>query len=186
MIALPGRALNHTSIEYDSGMERSSIVRLWSLHPRYLDPKSLVALWREGLLAQAVLAGQTRGYRHHPQLDRFLQSAAPAHAIAAYLQAVHAEAAGRGYRFDRSKVGPGGACAPLTVARGQLEYEWAHLTAKLQARAPVWLRQFEAVGLPEPHPLFQVIEGPVAAWETMRVLPGTPSTAPGNPPDPRR
>jgi len=31
-------------------------MRLWSLHPRYLDAKGLVALWREGLLAQKVLA----------------------------------------------------------------------------------------------------------------------------------
>ena len=36
-------------------------MRLWSLHPRYLDAKGLVALWREGLLAQAVLKGQTKG-----------------------------------------------------------------------------------------------------------------------------
>jgi len=140
-------------------------VRLWSLHPRYLDSKGLVALWREALLAQAVLAGLTRGYRHHPQLDRFRQCSAPEHAIAAYLQEVQAEAVRRGYRFDAGKVGPGGAFTPLTVARGQLEYEWAHLKAKLQARAAVRLRQFEAVGLPEPHPLFQVVEGGVAAWE---------------------
>jgi hypothetical protein len=38
-------------------------MRLWSLHPQYLDPAGLVAVWREGLLA-----GQTKGYKHHPQL----------------------------------------------------------------------------------------------------------------------
>jgi hypothetical protein len=43
-------------------------MRLWSLHPQYLDPQGLVALWREALLAQAVLRGKTRGYKHHPQL----------------------------------------------------------------------------------------------------------------------
>lgn len=142
-------------------------MRLWSLHPRYLDPKGLVALWREALLAQAVLTGQTRGYRHHPQLDRFRQDSSPGHAIAAYLQAVHAEAVRRGYHFDAGRVGRGGGFTPLTVATGQLEYEWAHLTGKLQARAPVWLRQFDEVGLPEPHPLFKVIEGGVAAWEVL-------------------
>jgi hypothetical protein len=36
----------------------------------YLDGRGLVALWREALLAQAVLRGRTRGYRH-PQLARF-------------------------------------------------------------------------------------------------------------------
>ncbi len=29
-------------------------MRLWSLHPRYLDPQGLMALWRETLLAKAV------------------------------------------------------------------------------------------------------------------------------------
>ena len=32
-------------------------MRLWSLSPRYLDVKGLVAVWREGLLADAVLLG---------------------------------------------------------------------------------------------------------------------------------
>lgn len=31
------------------------------MHPRYLDAKGLVALWREALLVQAVLRGETRG-----------------------------------------------------------------------------------------------------------------------------
>ena len=46
-------------------------MRLWCLHPRYLDARGLVALWRDALLAQALLRGETRGYRHHPQLARF-------------------------------------------------------------------------------------------------------------------
>lgn len=161
-------------------------MRLWSLHPRYLDQKGLVALWREALLAQAVLAGRTRGYRHHPQLDRFRQCSAPEQAIAAYLLEVHAEAVRRGYHFDAGRMGPGGGFTPLTVARGQLEYEWIHLQAKLQARVPAWLSRFEPAGLPEPHPLFQVVDGGIAPWEVMRAWPGTPNTAPGNPPAPRR
>src|SRR5512144_979866 len=106
-------------------------MRLWSLHPRYLDPKGLVALWREGLLAQAVLRGRTRGYRHHPQLARFLASPSPRRHIAAYLRQVHAEASRRGYRFDAAKIGRGGRVAPLPVTRGQLDYEWRHLARKL-------------------------------------------------------
>ena len=43
-------------------------MRLWSIHPRYLDSMGLVALWREALLAQAVLRGETKGYKFHPQL----------------------------------------------------------------------------------------------------------------------
>ena len=79
-------------------------MRLWSLHPQYLDAKGLVALWREALLAQAVLGGKTAGYRHHPQLHRFRAQPSPLYAMAAYLRAVHAEAATRGYRFDAGKI----------------------------------------------------------------------------------
>ena len=81
-------------------------MRLWSVHPRYLDPQGLVALWREALLARAVLLGVTKGYRHHPQLLRLRSHAFPRYAINSYLSAVHAEASSRGYAFDRTKVGP--------------------------------------------------------------------------------
>ena len=40
--------------------------------------------WREALLAQAVLAGRTTGYRSHPQLRRFQEAAAPLEAVGAY------------------------------------------------------------------------------------------------------
>jgi Pyrimidine dimer DNA glycosylase len=79
-------------------------MRLWTLHPRYLDSKGLVAAWREALLAQKVLAGATRGYRHHPQLIRFQSQADPRAAIASFLVGLADEAANRGYRFDASKI----------------------------------------------------------------------------------
>ncbi len=142
-------------------------MRLWSLHPKYLDPKGLVALWREGLLAQAVLAGQTRGYKHHPQLMRFLETPAPRKTIAIYLRAVQAEAVRRGYQFDVSKIGRGGAVEALRVTRGQINYEWAHLTHKLDARAPSLRSKFASVKLPEPHPLFRVVAGNIADWEVV-------------------
>jgi hypothetical protein len=142
-------------------------MRLWSLHPQYLDSKGLVALWREGLLAQAVLAGRTRGYKHHPQLARFLQSSTPRKHIAAYLRLVHAEATARGYCFDLKKVGRGGDIEPLLVTQGQLKFEWAHLTNKLKVRAPAWLGQLNGVKQPEPHPLFRVVAGGIAEWEVV-------------------
>jgi len=46
-------------------------MRIWSLHPKYLDTKGLVALWRDALLARHVLQGKTTGYKNHPQLNRF-------------------------------------------------------------------------------------------------------------------
>lgn len=140
-------------------------MRLWSLHPRYLDPQGLVALWRETLLAQAVLRGETKGYRQHPQLNRFRDCGAPLAAISHYLQGIHAEATVRGYAFDRSKIRPARKAVRLTVTEGQMAFEWAHLLNKLQTRHPVLHRQWRDTALPEPHPLFQVCAGGVEDWE---------------------
>ena len=142
-------------------------MRLWSLHPRYLDARGLVALWREGLLAQRVLAGETLGYRHHPQLARFRVQPDPAGAIAAYLREVLTEAARRGYRFDASKVGRCASGVRMTVTRGQLLYELAHLRAKLAGRNPDALQHLAAVAEPEPHPLFEVVSGETESWEAI-------------------
>ena len=140
-------------------------MRLWSLHPRYLDPQGLVALWREALLARAVLRGRTKGYRHHPQLARFQAHATPRAAISAYLGAVHNEASLRGYGFDASKVGAQRAVAPIPVTRGQLDYEWQHLLRKLAKRSPSHYRRWRSLRAPERHPLMIVRAGRVEAWE---------------------
>ena len=140
-------------------------MRLWSLHPRYLDPQGLVALWREALLARAVLNGQTRGYRSHPQLERFRAQTGPRSAISSYLQSVHAESVARGYSFDRSKMGRPRTQAPVPVSAGQLAYEWQHLLQKLQVRNPALYEQWRVVSVPECHPLFRMQPGPIESWE---------------------
>lgn len=140
-------------------------MRLWSLHPKYLDPKGLVALWREALLAQAVLRGATRGYRDHPQLERFRAQASPAGFIAEYLRAVHAESVERGYRFDADRIAPDRAIGRIAVTRGQIELEWVHLRRKLEARAPDWRYATLTPDTVLPHPLFRAVPGEVADWE---------------------
>jgi Pyrimidine dimer DNA glycosylase len=140
-------------------------MRLWSVHPRYLDPQGLVALWREALLARAVLRGATKGYRHHPQLERFRSHASPRYAISAYLSAVHTEASSRGYAFDRTKVGPVRSIVAIAVTRGQLEYEWEHLLRKLSVRSPAHYRKWRSLGSPECHPLFRCRAGSIEPWE---------------------
>lgn len=140
-------------------------MRLWTLHPRYLDAKGLVALWREALLAKAVLRGETRGYRHHPQLERFRSHASPRLAINAYLAAVHAEATARGYAFDAGKIGTQRAVPPLVATRGQRQHEWQHLLQKLAVRDPQRHAQLRLLERPLCHPLFRLRPGPVAAWE---------------------
>ena len=98
-------------------------MRLWTIHPKYLDSQGLVALWREALLARAVLRGKTRGYRHHPQLERFRAHALPCCAINAYLSAIHSEATARGYAFDKRKIGPLRSVQPISATTGQISYE---------------------------------------------------------------
>lgn len=168
-------------------------MRLWTLHPRLLDRQGLTGGWREALLAQAALARRTKGYRSHPQLERFREHGDPAAAIGAFLSGLAIEAAARGYRFDVTRIdrpllpaggpaagsgaqdGPRDAAAPelvlpfrvapIPVTTGQRDYEWAHLRAKLAARSPDWLARWEDVDVPEVHPLFEVVEGPPASWE---------------------
>lgn len=140
-------------------------MRIWTLHPKHLDPQGLVALWREGLLARAVLLGRTKGYRHHPQLERFQDQAEPVAAIDAYLWAVHAEATARGYAFDRTKLGQPGIVDPIAATEGQLAYEWAHLLAKLQVRSPELHRRWAVATTPDLHPSFTLVSGGVASWE---------------------
>lgn len=153
---------------------------MWSLHPRHLDRAGLVACWRESLLAQAVLAGRTRGYRHHPQLERFraaefsaspmppaspVPSADPVAVVGCYLWGLHQEAVRRGYRFDSSRIdAPEDGCAGLSlpVTEGQMRLERSHLEAKLARRAPDLLPLPERL---EPHPLFHVVPGDIESWE---------------------
>ncbi len=139
-------------------------MRLWTLHPAHLDAPGLVALWREGLLARAVLRGKTRGYRHHPQLERFRAQKDPRAAIDAYLGAVLAEAQARGYRFDARKIGPARRAAKIAVTRGQLRLEWEHLGRKLRARSPERYRAWKA-SAPRAQPSFRVRAGRVEPWE---------------------
>jgi hypothetical protein len=140
-------------------------MRLWTLHPKYLDARGLVALWREALLAQKVLAGRTEGYRAHPQLLRFRAHPDPLAAIGAYLAAVHEEAVARGYRFDASRIVRPGAARRIAETTGQLRFEREHLAAKLRVRDPARVRLLAKPARLDPHPLFRLVAGGVREWE---------------------
>jgi len=142
-------------------------MRLWSVHPKYLDARGLVALWREGLLAQAVLRGRTNGYRHHPQLERFRAQPSPLGAIADYLRSVHDDAIRRGFVFSRRKINRVRCLQPIAVPRGQLRYEWEHLMMKLSLRDPELRLRLELVRRPQAHPLFRIVPGGSESWEKL-------------------
>ena len=140
-------------------------MRLWSIHPRYLDVKGLTALWREGLLARKVLGNETRGYKNHPQLARFRWQEDPAASLDFYLRQVYAESLRRGYRFDESKIGLSKPVMTIPITDGQLRYELEHLRQKLSLRAPDRYEELLPIKDPEPHPLFHIIPGDIADWE---------------------
>jgi len=140
-------------------------MRLWSLHPKYLDAKGLVALWREGLLALHVLQGKTKGYVNHPQLTRFKAHSNPIQAINNYLLAVVDEADVRGYHFDRGKLSSIQSIELIPVTHGQIAYETDHLLHKLQARDPSKYEAYKLISLPEVHPSFTIVNGDIEHWE---------------------
>ncbi len=140
-------------------------MRLWTLHPRYLDAKGLVAAWREALLAQKVLQGGTRGYKRHPQLARFQAHKRPVAAMAAFLAGIADEAQRRGYHFNTSKISRRKVRGQMDETDGQLLYEWKHLRTKLKKRAPKVYLEFRQVTKPEAHLLFRIVPGEVREWE---------------------
>lgn len=142
-----------------------TILRLWSIHPQYLDQQGLTALWREGLLAQKVLKGETRGYRNHPQLIRFLSAINPLAAIGYYLIEVNKEAERRGYNFDCSKIAVAVCVSAIEVNQGQINYEFGWLLNKIRVRHPNLFQTLQSIENPQPHPLFKVVPGGVASWE---------------------
>ena len=143
-------------------------MRLWTLHPKYLDPQGLVALWREALLARSVIRGLTRGYRHHPQLMRFQSHVTPCSAISSYLAVLCEEAKSRGYAFDSRKVGPSRSPIQVSATTGQLDYEWQHLLRKLRTRSPALYLRWKGLEDREAHPMFEVISGPIEQWERVQ------------------
>jgi hypothetical protein len=145
-------------------------MRIWSIHPKYLDSKGLVALWRETLLAKHVLMGMTKGYRNHPQLGRFKESHDPIGCIDFYLSEVYKEALVRQFHFDKSKFSPSPKKRSVTVTQGQLDYERLHALSKLKVRDPQRFSTFQIIPKFEPHPLFNVVPGDVEAWEIVKEL----------------
>ena len=141
-------------------------MRLWSLHPKYLDAKGLLGLWRESLLAQKVLLGETRGYRNHPQLTRFKITKDPLLYIGTYLYYIYLEGRSRGYKFNESKILKYDLnIERLPVTDGQVRYEFNHLLGKLRVRDYRKYEEVKDVENIEVHPIFYIIPGDVEEWE---------------------
>lgn len=140
-------------------------MRIWSLHPKYIDSKGVVALWREALLAKKVLEGNTKGYINHPQLERFRKSGFALDAINLYLISVYENSLDRGYHFSRDKINWDYKAISMTVTEKQLNFEKNHLLMKLKKRDHEKFLSLSRLMNIEPHPMFQVIKGEIEDWE---------------------
>jgi hypothetical protein len=145
-------------------------MRLWSIHPQYLDSKGLVALWREGLLAKKVLEGKTKGYKNHPQLERFKNFKNPILAINSYLFYVLKEAKLRNYKFNEKKLKIDGKILykKIPVTEGQIKFEFRHLLSKLKKRNKRhyrFLLKLKKGGKILTNPIFYQVKGKKEKWE---------------------
>jgi len=130
----------------------------------------LGAVWREGLLAQAVLLGRTKGWKRHPQLLRFKRHKKPVSAVGFYLLEIYHEAARRGYRYDKSRILMSDRDVEgIGLTKGQLVYEFGILKERLERRAPEKCKELLVLErneeLPRANPVFRVVEGDVEDWE---------------------
>ncbi|MBN2100388.1 hypothetical protein JW710_00625 [Candidatus Dojkabacteria bacterium] len=142
-------------------------MRLWSIHPKYLDSKGLVALWRESLLAKAVLEEKTTGYRNHPQLTRFRKTENPQKMINLYIKYIFLESQDRGYHFDPTKFKSQKPDAKIPVNSGQITFEFDHLTQKIKTRNPKLYSNMLKIKQIDSHPLFKIVPGPIEEWEIL-------------------
>lgn len=147
-------------------------MRLWTLHPVYLDTKGLIALWREGLLAQKVLLGKTRGYKNHPQLIRFKKTKDGVRMLGFYLLEVAKEAKKRGYNFDVKKIlkTDSKIKEKIPVTKGQTEYELKLLICKLQKRDRKRCQELNNHFRIKTNKIFRKIPGGIETWEKVRPL----------------
>lgn len=136
-------------------------MRLWSIHPSYLDPVGLIACWREAKLALAVLENRTKGYKNHSQLVRFKSTDDPVLFLKMYLKGLYDESIVRGYKFDKTCIAK--SCEQkMQVTESQILYEYRHLMNKLTKRNPKYCLLTLNV---RPHPLFEIVDGDIEHWE---------------------
>ena len=140
-------------------------MRIWSIHPKYLDSKGLVALWREALLAKKVLEGKTKGYKNHPQLERFKNSKKPLDCINQFLSVVFIESVERKYKFNKEKIDWNFKRTILKVTSEQINYERNHLLNKLKTRDKLKYKMLIKEKIFQAHPLFKVVTGKIEHWE---------------------
>lgn len=141
-------------------------MRIWSIHPKYLDNIGLIACWRETLLTKHVLLGLTKGYKNHSQLLRFKNSSSPIDYINFYLNELYIESQNRNYNFNKNKIGKfKNNLEKINITNKQIEYEFNHLILKLKIRSKEKYEEIKNIKNIEANNLFNIINGEIESWE---------------------
>lgn len=162
-------------------------MRVWSIHPAYLDTKGLVASWKEGIQGLNALRnprkpnGKWAMFAHHPQLIRFKRFENPELCLSEYLHFIADEADRRNYNFNRNLILPRLDENPyqIWITCGQLIYEWDFLSHKVTCRTGFWeygkptingkstvetIASWSCVV----HPMVVLIPGDIECWEKVK------------------
>lgn len=129
-------------------------MRMWSFHPKYLDPKGFVAEWRETLLARNVLKGLTKGWVKHPQLNRFRKAKDRIGFINRYLYVIYEDSIRRNYNFDKSKLCYDFSNEVVEISKEDLINEWNVYLNKIKKRSNKLYITMKYIKIPELHPCF--------------------------------
>lgn len=151
------------------------IMRIWSFHPKYLDKQGLSRAINEGIAGNKALRKTGEGYppswEKHSQLERFKTTAIPGIYSQLYLDRLFMikynswmlETNQEPFFDDIENPYP-----KLKVTIGQLKYEWQRYLKKISKRSPKLYEELKSIELPEPHPLFNIIDGDVESWEKVK------------------
>lgn len=149
-------------------------MRIWSIHPKYLDTKRLTAQWREALLCKSILEGKTKSYTKHPQYLKLLKLKNPYQFINFFLLTIWEESQKRGYKYDKSKINLDEVKifdnVYLDVTIEQLKYEFCHMLQKMNNDDPQYLKNIiflKKEGIIS-NPLFNSIDGNIMNFEIIK------------------
>jgi hypothetical protein len=150
-------------------------MRLWSIHPKYLDKQGLGGAWREALLAKCVLENRTKGYTRHSQLIRFKETDNSLYYINLFLAEILFEAKKRNYKYDETKIDwnlikefKRKNKTKIPVTKEQVKYEFKHLLNKLKNRDIDRYYLFLETSNIEQNNVFNVVDGKIEKWEKIK------------------
>jgi hypothetical protein len=141
-------------------------MRIWSIHPKYLDSKELLNLWNETIQAKNEFLTKFSGHFSNKQLERFLDLKNPLEAINSYMSSIYREAVKRDFSVDDSFMDwDFDDSIQIPVTAGQISHEISKLKSRLRERDEKKLQKLNGRTFLELHPIFYSVPGTIEEWE---------------------